>query len=212
MSLARYTGELVKRLTTANGSEGFANLFVALLRELANGAPVAPATLARRLGWPTERVVAALAQAVSTEWNDDGEVVGYGLTLRETVHVFEVEGRRLYTWCAFDTLFFPALIARTAHVVSRCAATGVPISLTVTPAAIRDVEPAGATVSLIMPRGTPDIRHAFCCHVHFFACAAVARDWATKHTGIEIVTVQDAFKVGRQRARQLLRATQSGAS
>ncbi|WP_455153162.1 organomercurial lyase [Cupriavidus basilensis] len=32
-------------------------------------------------------------------------LVGYGLTLRETRHAFEVDGRRLYTWCAFDTLF-----------------------------------------------------------------------------------------------------------
>ncbi|MCQ4438245.1 organomercurial lyase, partial [Clostridioides difficile] len=54
----------------------------------------------------------ALEQAVSTEWDDYGNVVGYGLTLRETPHTFEVDGRRLYTWCAFDTLFFPALIDR----------------------------------------------------------------------------------------------------
>jgi len=209
MNLARYTDELVTRLTMANGSEGFANLFIALLRELAKGTPVAPDTLARTPGWPAERVVAELEQAVGTEWDEDGSVVGYGLTLRETAHAFEVEGRRLYTWCAFDTLFFPALIDRTAHVISRCAATGVPVSLTVTPTAMRDVEPAGAAVSLIMPQDTPDIRHAFCCHVRFFASAPVAQDWATKHAGIEIVTVQDAFKVGRELAGQLLRATQS---
>ncbi|AFT84851.1 organomercurial lyase [Paraburkholderia phenoliruptrix] len=89
-------------------------------------------------------------------------------SLRGTPHTFEVDGRRLYTWCAFDTLFFPALIGRTAQVVSRCAVTGVPVSLAVTPAAIRDLEPAGATVSLIVPQDTPDIHHAFCCHVHFF--------------------------------------------
>ncbi|MBB4517474.1 hypothetical protein GGD68_006277 [Paraburkholderia fungorum] len=90
----------------------------------------------RALDWPVGRVTAALEQAASAKWDDDGNVVGYGLTLRETPHTFEVDGRLLYTWCAFDTLFFPALIDRTAHVVSRCAATGVPVSLTVTPEAI----------------------------------------------------------------------------
>lgn len=207
MDLAHFTDELVSRLMTANRSEGFADLFVVLLRELARGRPVSPATLARLLDWSVERVAAALQEAVSTERDDDGNVVGYGLTLRETAHAFEIDGRRLYTWCAFDTLFFPALIDRTAHVVSRCAATGVPVSLTVTPAAIGDLEPAGAAVSLIVPQDTPDIRHAFCCHVHFFASAAIGQQWAATHHGIDIVSVHDAFAVGRERAERLLRAT-----
>ncbi|QPQ89171.1 organomercurial lyase MerB (plasmid) [Burkholderia gladioli] len=207
MNLARYTAELVERLTMGNRSEGFADLFVVLLRELAKGAPVPPATLAVALDWPVARVTAALEQAVSTELDADGNVVGYGLTLRETAHAFDVEGRRLYTWCAFDTLFFPALIDRTARVTSRCAATGTPVSLTVTPTAIEDIEPTGAAVSLILPQNTPDIRHAFCCHVHFFASAATGQQWAPTHPGIEIVSVQDAFAVGRERAERLLRAT-----
>ncbi|MDN4571692.1 hypothetical protein DBB29_00190 [Pandoraea cepalis] len=66
---------------------------------------------------------AVLAQAVCTVWDDVGNVVGYGLTLRETSHVFKVDGRRLYTWCAFDTLFFAILIDRTARVTSRCASS-----------------------------------------------------------------------------------------
>jgi Helix-turn-helix domain of alkylmercury lyase./Alkylmercury lyase. len=207
MNLARYTAELFERLTMANQLEGFADLFVVLLRELSNGAPVSPAALALALDWPIGRVTAALQQAVSTEWDNDGNVVGYGLTLRETPHTFEVGGRRLYTWCAFDTLFFPVLIDQTAHVVSRCAATGVPVSLTVTPTVIQDVAPAGAAVSLILPQDTPDIRAAFCCHVHFFASAAVGHQWASTHGAVDIVNVQDAFAVCRERAEQLLRAT-----
>jgi alkylmercury lyase len=206
MNLARYTAELIERLTMAR-SEGFADLFVVLLRELSKGAPVSPAALALAVNWPIERVTAALEQAVSTEWDGDGNVVGYGLTLRETPHTFEVGGRRLYTWCAFDTLFFPALIDQMAHVVSRCAATGVPVSLTVTPTVIQDVAPAGAAVSLILPQETPDIRRAFCCHVHFFASVATGQKWAATHHGIEVVSVQDAFAVGRERAERLLRAT-----
>ncbi|KAA0080856.1 organomercurial lyase MerB [Paraburkholderia sp. T12-10] len=207
MNLARYTAELVERLTMGNRSEGFADLFVVLLRELSKGAPVSPAALALALDWPVGRVTTALEQAVSTEWDDDGNVVGYGLTLRETPHTFEVGGRRLYTWCAFDTLFFPALIEKTAHVVSRCAATCVPVSLTVTPTVIQDVAPAGAAVSLILPQDMPDIRATFCCHVHFFASDASGHDWASRHTTAEIVNVRDAFAVGRECAERLLRAT-----
>jgi len=207
MNLARYTAELVERLTMANRLEGFADLFVVLLRELSKGASVSPAALASSLDWPIERVIAALERAASTEWDDDGNVVGYGLTLRETAHAFEIDGRRLYTWCAFDTLFFPALIDQTAHVVSRCAVTGVPVSLTVTPTATEDIKPTGAAVSLILPQDTPDIRHAFCCRVHFFASAATGQQWAATHRGIEVVSVRDAFAVGRECAERLLRAT-----
>jgi alkylmercury lyase len=207
MNLAHYTAELVERLTMVNRSEGFADLFVVLLRELSKGAPVSPAALALALDWSVGRVIAALERAVSTEWDDDGNVVGYGLTLRETAHAFEIDGRRLYTWCAFDTLFFPALIDRTAHVVSRCAVTGVPVSLTITPTVMQDVAPAEAAVSLLLPQDTPDIRAAFCCHVHFFASVATGRTWAATHHGIEVVSVKDAFAVGRERAERLLRAT-----
>lgn len=207
MNLAHYTAELVERLTMANQSEGFADLFVVLLRELSKGAPVSPAALASSLDWPVGRVSVALEQAVSTEWDDDRKVVGYGLTLRETQHTFEVDGRRLYTWCAFDTLFFPTLINRTARVTSRCAGTGTPVSLTVTPTAIEDIEPTGAALSLILPQNTPDIRHAFCCHVHFFASSATGQKWAATHHGIEVVSVKDAFAVGRERAERLLQAT-----
>mgnify|MGYP001550635320 CR=1 FL=1 len=206
MNLEHYMTELVKRLTIANRLDRFPDLFVVLLRELAKGKPVSPASLAVTLGRAADRVTAALEEAVSTEWDDNGNVGGYVLTLRETAHAFEIDGRRLYTWCAFDTLFVPALIDRTAHVVSHCAATGVPISLTATPTAIQDLESTGAAVSLLLPRATADIRQAFCCHVHFFASAAVAHDWASKHAGVDIVNVHDAFDVGRERAQQLLQA------
>ncbi len=145
-----------------------------------------------------------LEQATSTEYDNDGNIIGYVLTLRETSHVLEIDNRRLYAWCALDTLMLPALIGRTARVSSHCAATGAPVSLTVSPSEIQAVEPADVAVSLVLPQEAADVRQSFCCHVHFFASIPAAEDWASKHQGLTIVSVQEAFGVGQELNRHLL--------
>ena len=206
MKLAPY---ILERLTSVNRTNGTADLLVPLLRELAKGRPVSRTTLAGILDWPAERVAAVLEQATSTEYDKDGNIIGYGLTLRETSHIFEIDGRRLYAWCALDTLMYPALIGQTARVTSHCAATGAPVSLTVSPNEIRDIAPTDAAVSLVLPQETADIRRSFCCHVHFFASAVTAKDWASKHEGVEIVSVQDGFRLGQELNRHLLQTIPS---
>ncbi|WP_273681879.1 organomercurial lyase, partial [Vreelandella aquamarina] len=108
-----------------------------------------------------------------------------------------------------DTLMFPALIGQTARVSSHCAATGAPVSLTVSPNEIRDIAPTDAAVSLVLPQETADIRQSFCCHVHFFASVVTAKDWASKHQGVEIVSVQDAFRLGQELNRHMLQTIPS---
>src|SRR3546814_327973 len=100
----------IEHFPSISRSQDSAELLVALLRELAKGRPVSRTTLAGILNWPDERIAAVLAQTASTEYDDDGNIIGHGLTLRETAHSFEIDGRRLYAWCALDTLMFPALL------------------------------------------------------------------------------------------------------
>ncbi|HLQ24974.1 MAG TPA: organomercurial lyase MerB [Acidiferrobacterales bacterium] len=208
METTSYVTEITERLSPANRPEGFPELLVALLRELAKGSPVSQGALSAALGWPARRVAAVLAQVPGTEYDGGGNVVGYGVTLRETRHIFEIDGRRLYTWCALDALMFPAVIGKAARVLSRCPATGRPVSLTVAPDEVRNLEPAGAVVSLPLPEASADIRGSFCCHVHFFASASAADSWVSQHDGAAVVSVEDAFRLGHEIARKLLQGTE----
>ena len=196
MNKTIYSKKIAESLSSGNHPKEFATLFVALLRQLAMGGPVSREKLAGALGWSGARVATVLEQAPGTEYDDEANIIGLGLTLRETSHVFEVDGRHLYTWCALDTLMFPALTGKIARVTSRCAATGRPITLTVAPEAVLHVEPAEAMVSLRTPDTSPDIRCSFCCHVHFFASPSIANSWASTHQGIEVVPVESAFELG----------------
>lgn len=80
----------------------------ALLRELARGKPISAAALAASTDRAEHDVTDTLARWPNVRRDDHGRVVAFGgLSLRPTEHRFEVGGRRLYTWCAWDTLFLP---------------------------------------------------------------------------------------------------------
>lgn len=207
METMHYATEVAVRLLPADRPAGVRDLLVALLRELAMGHPVRQETLAATLGWSAERVAALLATEPCTEYDGDGSVIGYGITLRETAHAFEIDGRRLYTWCALDTLMFPVLIGKTARVISRCPATRLPVSLMVSPQGLRNVEPASAVVSLPPLETAGDIRSSFCCHVHFYASASAAHPSMSARPGMKLLGIQEAFRLGHEVAGLLAPGT-----
>lgn len=187
-----------------------APLALALLRELMLGEPVAASALAA-VG-ETADVEASLVRWPNLERDGHGRVVAFGgLSLHPTAHSFEVAGRRLYTWCAWDTLFLPALLDQTAHVRSRCAITGAAVRLTVEPAGVREAAPLGLAVSF-PPLGAArisDITGSFCCHVHFLAGPEAADGWRAAHEGALVLTLAEAFELGRLSTRALADGTTS---
>ncbi|GGK28504.1 hypothetical protein GCM10011583_70590 [Streptomyces camponoticapitis] len=141
-----------------------------------------------------------------TEYDDAGRVIGSGLTQRPTPHHFTIDGVQLYTWCALDTLVFPAVLGRTAHVESPCHTTRTPVCLTVTPTGVTDLNPADAVVSIITPDDMTSVRSAFCNHVHFFAHPEAAQNWLTDHPGTSTLPVADAHQLGRPLTQTLIDA------
>lgn len=179
-------------------------LWPAVLRALAHGEPVTPDELAAATGRDVADVHAGLATLADTEYDEQGRVVGHGITLSPTPHRFEVDGRQLYTWCALDTLIFPAVIDRPAHITSPCHATGIPVRVEVTPQRVVSVAPADAVVSILTPDGHTGARSAFCDHVHFFASPTTATPWLRTHPDASVVAVHDAFTLGQQLTHTLL--------
>ena len=102
-------------------------LLVPLLRLLVDGDPVTIEQLATAAGRTPEQVCNGLAAVPDTEYDDQGRIVGQGLTLRPTPHRFAVADQELYTWCALDTLIFPTLLERAASVESVSPTSGEPI-------------------------------------------------------------------------------------
>ena len=169
-----------------------------LVMLLAQGRPVEPRHVAQTAGLPLGQVEGFLRAQPGTDWDDDGRVAGFGLTLRPTPHRFVVDDRVLYTWCATDTLVFPAILGRRATVESACPATARPIRLEVAPDGVLSVDPSTAVVSQLHPaKSVDDIRGVVCRHGHFFASPDAARHWAAEHPEGQVLSVGDAFQGAR---------------
>lgn len=188
------------------GAAGHGWLWPVLLRRLADGDPVAIDQLARDSARRPGEVRDGLDALSDTEYDEQGRIVGHGLTLRETPHRFTVAGRRLYTWCALDTLIFPTVLGRSAQVSSPSPGSGELVHLDVDPTAgVTRLTPATAMVSVLVP-GQPctSVRSAFCNQVHFFITPTAAADWVDEHPGGAVLPVGEAFDLGRGLARHLV--------
>ena len=174
----------------------------ATYRALTEGQPVSAEDIARFTGAPPDQVRGAFVRWNSLVQVDrEGRVVAFlGLDLSPSKHCFEVKGQQLYTWCAWDTLFLPSILAQTAHVESTCPVTGQPVRLLSTPAGVRDLEPGDAMVSFVTPERAlveKDIIASFCCHVHFLSSARAAEQWVARHPAALILSVDEAWELGR---------------
>jgi alkylmercury lyase len=164
------------------------------LQLLSNGGyPVPPDEIAIRLQVPSETVISIL-RGFGAEFDKDGNIVGVGLTLVPTPHVYEVNSTKLYTWCAIDALLFPIILKHTAHIESLDPISGDKIQVTVTPDGVQNVEPEAAVVSWVNSNVDPsNIRGSICHYVYFFTSSETASKWIAEHPGKMFYPVIDAF-------------------
>jgi alkylmercury lyase len=170
-----------------------------LVRLLAEGEPVALERLAAQSGMTVEQVRAAFAKDPGTEWDEQGRIAGYGLTLRATPHSVRFGDRTLYGWCATDVLIAPAILGETGIVESTCPATRQGIRAEVTPESVVAVDPPDAVVSEVRPtEKVADIRAETCGLGHFFSSREAAAGWLKRHPQGLLHSVADDFAIHRQ--------------
>jgi alkylmercury lyase len=166
------------------------------------GQSLAPLSLASRLQVSLESLATSLAHVPDTEFDNEGNIVGWGMTLVPTQHQFWVKGRSLFTWCAFDAVLFPSLLQTRAHVQSICQTTRQPITFLATPEDIADLTPATSVLSLILPSARcACVRGTFCEQSHFFQTKEAASPWIALHPDAVLLSVERAAALGRLTAR-----------
>ena len=176
------------------------DLFDQLVRLLVQGQPVAPELLASRLHRDLDEVIEILRAHPELEYDEQGNLVGTGLTLVPTAHQLQVEQRTLFAWCAFDTMTYPVELQLSAQVTSRCPVTRSSIHLIVTPEQVLDLDPAEAQVSLVVDVAAGcrhNVREDVCNYGHFFASREAAFLWQAAHQEAVILSVEEAYQVGK---------------
>ncbi len=184
-----------------------ARLFIAVLRALSKGTPLTrnalvaiaeaehiPAVKLDELNWVAEK-------------NEDGAIVGLaGLSLNEWNHGFWVNGRRLTTWCALDTLYLTPLLKKTTKVETHDPVTNELIQLTIGPKGVLSASPENAVISIVVPsveekglQSAEQIWSAFCSYSHFFTSVETARAWfAEKAIEPHFLTLREGYELGEK--------------
>jgi alkylmercury lyase len=138
-----------------------------------------------------------------------------GGSLNPTPHTFIVNGHHLYTWCAADTLLFPAILVARAQIESPCPTTDTVIRLTVDPkAGVTAVSPATAVISIpgSHEMDITRIRATTCNPGRYFATAEDADGWLAQHPNGTVLPVADAYHELRPITSRLLGPTQTPAN
>ena len=124
-----------------------------LIRGIAERGSVSPEALGAELGLAPARAreIFAGLESLGLELDAEGSAVGFALTSTPTPHAVRLGARKLFAWCALDTLFIPGLVGVAADIGSACAASGEAIRLRVSPEGACEYAPSGAVLSVLLP-------------------------------------------------------------
>ena len=183
-------------------------LLIHTYRALAKGHPLTADhvnEIATGLGIDQDEAHSFLGEV--TERAADDNIIGViGLSLNEEwVHRFYVNGASLRNWCAWDSLFIAPLLKHTVTIESDSPETKEKVRVTVGLEGIERSDPVGAVVTIVAldPKkhdlsSLEAVWGNFCHQVYYFASREEAERWAASREDIEILTVEEAYELGKQ--------------
>jgi alkylmercury lyase len=173
-----------------------------IVQHVARGKPVTRAVLSASLQMSQHHLSKQMVHLPNVELDQAGNILGWGLTLVPTLYRLQMREQELYAWCAFDTIQLPPVLQAEARVHSACTVTGHPISFVVSAeGAIRDLTPAEARLSLIVPEhcgdagdngGATSVRATFCQQSLFFASEQAASTFLAAHLEAIFLSLEEA--------------------
>jgi len=152
---------------------------------LATGVPATGEDLAVSIGISADKVARVLEElnaAGRIRRDEAGRVIGAaGLSVLADRHQIDFEGRRFWTWCAYDVLGIFGALRSTGTAASRSPATAAPITIR-----FRDGRPEAAGVVLFRPSDSlaascTSIYEEWCPNSNFFEDAGSASAWSASH-------------------------------
>ena len=179
---------------------------LSLYRLLEQGNAVTIEQLAQASTLPEKDVVDMLSKSDGVYYDKDKNIIGFwGLSVEPMRHKFKVDGRELYAWCAWDTLFLPGILGKTAEVCSKCPVSEEDIYLKVSPTGILEVRPASVVVSFVMPDPAgikKDVVSSFCQSVCFFKSEKESETWVKEHPGTFTMSLSMALDLAKMKNQQ----------
>lgn len=143
----------------------------------------------------------AIHELPGVQRDDDGNIVGFlGLAINyKSNHLLRVENVNLNTWCAWDALFVPGIIGKSAYVELKCPVTKTITSLRLSKSGLSEISNNEAVISFIIPKelGENTITN-FCHYIFGFKNQETFESW--KRDGREncfSFSLEEAYELGK---------------
>lgn len=181
--------------------EGAEQIAISLYHQLATGSPVTIDRLAEAAGTGIDDTARTLSAWPGVYVDDRGAVIGFwGLAIEPMPHRLNVDGRTLYTWCAWDGLFIPEILGVSANFVTHCPVSQAEISVDLDRHGGFETQTPDVVMSFLKPEKgmfDGDIIGQFCHYVYLFRDRPTAQPWLESNPDAILLDLPQAVELSR---------------